>query len=249
MQHDFPKQVPCFQTLVCFRRIAERIFRGDRHPKPRCFDRRVEALELADAGNVAVERHAYAEPRFRKRLHTIQIRDSAAAVLSKCVDTTLKRIATGESQHRIDTMWRESLGRGGKVRSLTVHYDIGAQATNESQAFIIRRGCEHFHPTEFGELNCEGSDPARGTMYDQCVAGFQFQHVVDTLKSRKPTDCKDACFGGVDSLRYMCNVLGSVSHILCVEGTARTVDLITHFEAADAGSNGGDCASTIRSQD
>src|SRR6516162_9855042 len=122
---------------MCFRCIGERIFRGDRHLQPRCFDCRVEALELADAGNVAVERHAYAQPRFRKRLHTIQIRDSAAAVLSKCVDTTLKRIATGESQHRIDTMWRESLGSGGKFRSLAVHYGIGAQSTNESQAFIV----------------------------------------------------------------------------------------------------------------
>jgi hypothetical protein len=47
----------------------------------------------------------------------------------------------------------------------------------------------------------------------------------------------------------MCNVLGSDSHILCVEGTARTVDLVTHFEAADAAPDGGDCASAIRSQD
>jgi hypothetical protein len=97
-------------------------------------------------------------------------------------------------------------------------------------------------------LNCEGSDPARGTMNDQRVASFQFQHVVDPLKSRKPTDCKDACLGGADSLRYMCNVLGSDSHILRIEGTARTLDLVAHFEAVDARSNGGDCASAVRSQ-
>src|SRR5690349_6267870 len=86
-------------------------------------------------------------------------------------------------------------------------------------------------------------------MNDQRVASFHFQYVVDPLKSRKPTDCKYACFGGGDSLRFMCNVLGSDSHILRIEGTARTVDPVTHFEAADAGSNGGDCAGAIRSQD
>ena len=63
-----------------------------------------------DAGNVAVEDHAYAEPWFREGLRSIQVRNPTSAVTPKRIDAMLERLAAGKSQHGINAVRCEAPG-------------------------------------------------------------------------------------------------------------------------------------------
>jgi hypothetical protein len=131
MQYDFSEQVPRFQTLVCLRRIGERIFRGDRNSQFRSFHSPIEALELTAAGHKTVEDHLHPEPRLWKGFHSVQIRDSTSAVVPERIDAVLEGLASGESQYGIDAVWGKALGGGLNVSASPIYHCIGPQSTHK----------------------------------------------------------------------------------------------------------------------
>ena len=65
-------------------------------------------------------------------------------------------------------------------------------------------------------------------------------HAGEVLIAVYATGCKNARLGETDPLRDMSDVLRPRRCIFGVEGAAPRVNLVTHFEAAHAGSNGSD---------
>jgi hypothetical protein len=104
--------------------VGERIFCGDRQLQFRGFGSLVQTVKFARSGNGAIKGHAYSEPRFRKRLQTVQVRDPTTTILPKRVYASLERIAARESQHGIHAVRRKLLRSGWDVARSAIQYVV-----------------------------------------------------------------------------------------------------------------------------